>query len=260
MRRAFWISLVLLPVGCGGGGVGTITPSAPVSVVDGVTGAAIPGAAVNARPGDSVTVERPGYLRRDTIVARDGVISLWPVTVDEAYVRTLVYSEPVARNRLARWLGTSIPVARDFPADVVEAVRPWVALLPSDAPAITIAIDPDDPHWAQLPPDTVGFALSQISDAGAHIVSARLVFRSPAALREPAHLLHELGHALGLQHSGRLTDLMFPNNSRTTATLSADERVLLSMMYGRRRPGQVAPDNDQALGPAATGVIRTIVN
>ena len=79
---------------------------------------------MTARPGDTATVERAGYLRRDTIVARDGVISLWPVTLDETFVRTLVYSDTVIHNRLSRWPSASITVPRDFPPEVAENVRP----------------------------------------------------------------------------------------------------------------------------------------
>jgi hypothetical protein len=265
MRRPSVGVLILVLValtlaGCGGGsGGGTSSPSATVSVVDGVTGAVLADAAVTARPGDAVTVERAGYLRRDTIVARDGILSLWPVTVDETYVRTLVYSEARARNRLSRWPGTTVPVARDFPADVVELVRPWVALVPSDSPAITITIDPGDAGFAQFPPETIAYAFRQISDTDARILSVQLFFKSEGDLRRPGSLAHEVGHALGLEHSSRQQDLMFPSTARTSLVFSPDERVLLTMMYAHRRPGQVAPDNDQALGPSSTGVIRSLL-
>lgn len=257
MRRAIGLLLLLPFAGCGGGGAGT-TPSASASLVDGASGAAIAGAAVSARPGDSVTVERAGYIRRDTIVPRDNVISLWPNTVDESYVRTLVYSEAALRNRLIRWTNTTIPVPRDIPSDIVDLARPWVTLVPSDTPAVTIVVDPSNPGFAQFPPDVIGYTLSQVSDADAHTLSAQIFFKSESDLRRPGALAHEFGHALGLGHSPRLQDLMFPSTARTTTVFSVDERVLLTMMYTHRRPGQVAPDNDQALGPGATGIIRVI--
>jgi hypothetical protein len=250
MRRAAPVLLLIavaLP-GCGGGG--STAPSATVSVVDGVSGAALP-ERVTARPGEAVTVERAGYLRRDTIVPRDGILHLWPVTVDETFVRTLVYSEAPIRNRLTRWPSTTITVARDFPAEIVELVRPWVMLVPSDTPALTIVVDPGNPGFAQFPPDTIAFALRQYSETDARILSAQLVFKSEAGLRQPGSLAHEMGHALGLQHSPRVQDLMFPTTARMTTSFGPDERVLLTMMYAHRRPGQVAPDNDQALGAAS---------
>jgi hypothetical protein len=227
-------------------------------MVDGITGAAITVAAVTGRPGDVVIVERSGYLRRDTIVPRDNVISLWPITVDESYVRTLVYSESALRNRLVRWPGTTITVPRDLPNEIAELVRPWVTLIPSDTPAVTIGVDPTNARFATFPPDVIGFTLSQIADSDAHIISTQIIFKSESDTRRPGALAHEFGHALGLGHSARLQDLMFPSTARTTTVFGADERVLLTMMYTHRRPGQVAPDNDQALGQSATGIIRVI--
>jgi len=262
MRRAIRLVLLLplIPLaGCGGGG-GAAAPSSSVSVVDGVTGSAAAGASVAGRPGDSVTIERAGYLRRDTVVPRDGVVSLWPITVDESYVRTLVYAESALRNRLVRWPGTTITVPRDFPSDITDAVRPWVTLVPSDTPQVTIVIDPSNPAFAPQPPEVIGVTLSQVADADAHFISSQIVFKTEANRRLPGSLAHEFGHALGLNHSVRPQDLMFPNTARTTLTFSADERVLLTMMYAHRRPGQIAPDNDQALGQAGTGVIRLIAN
>jgi Matrixin len=262
VRRAIRLVLFLplLPLaGCGGGG-GSAAPSASVSVVDGVTGAATAGTNVGGRPGDSVTIERAGYLRRDTVVPRDGVVSLWPITVDEGYVRTLVYAESALRNRLVRWPGTTITVPRDFPSDVADAVRPWVTLVPSDTPQVTIVIDPSNPGFAPYPPDVIGVTLSQVADADAHFISSQIVFKTEADLRRPGSLAHEFGHALGLNHSARPQDLMFPTTGRTSLTFSADERVLLTMMYAHRRPGQIAPDNDQALGQAGTGIVRIISN
>ena len=147
---------------------------------------------------------------------------------------------------------------RDFPAEVAEIVRPWVTLVPSDAPAVTVIVDPSNPGFAQFPPETIAFAFRQVSETDARILSAQLVFKSEADLRRPGSLAHEFGHALGLQHSPRPEDLMFPTTARTTTTFSAAEQVLLTMMYTHRRSGQVAPDNDQALGQGATGVVAVI--
>jgi len=257
MRRKIGLLLLLPLAGCGGGG--STGPSASVSVVDGATGASVTGAAVGSRPGDTVTVDRTGYLRRDTIVPRDNVIHLWPNTVDETYVRTLVYSESALRNRLVRWPTTTITVPRDLPADVVELVRPWVNLVPSDSPAVTIVVDASNPSFARLPADVIGVTLSQVADSDAHVISAQIVFKTEADVRRPGALAHEIGHVLGIGgHSARTQDLMFPSTARTSLVFSADERVLLTMMYTHRRPGQVAPDNDQALGQGASGIVQII--
>jgi hypothetical protein len=258
MRRAAGLLLLLTFAGCGGGGGSTTSPSASAALVDGISGAAIAGAAVSARPGDSVTVERTGYIRRDTIVPRDNVIALWPSTVDETYVRTLVYSEAALRNRLVRYPSTTITVPRDLAPEIADLVRPWVTLVPSDTPAVTIVVDPANPGFARFGSDVIGLTLSQVADSDAHILSSQIVFKSEGDSRRPSALAHEFGHALGLGHSERIQDLMFPSTARTTAVFSADERVLLTMMYTHRRPGQVAPDNDQALGQGASGIVRVI--
>jgi predicted Zn-dependent protease len=133
-----------------------------------------------------------------------------------------------------------------------------VTLIPSDTPAVTIGVDPTNARFATFPPDVIGFTLSQIADSDAHIISTQIIFKSESDTRRLGALAHEFGHALGLGHSARLQDLMFPSTARTTTVFGADERVLLTMMYTHRRPGQVAPDNDQALGQSATGIIRVI--
>ena len=261
-RRPSPSLLVLVPIGpspAAAAGAAAPPPSAAVSVVDGVTGSPIAGVTVAARPGDTATVERAGYLRRDTIVARDGIISLWPVTVDETFVRTLVYSDAVIRNRLSRWPGTSITVPRDFPAEVAEHVRPWVTLVPSDTPALTVTVDPrtrDSPsslrrrspsRSGRSPTPTPASCPRSSSSSRKRTCAGRAASPTSSATRSACST------ARGTQ------DLMFPTTARATTTFSADERVLLTMMYTHRRPGQVAPDNDQALGQAATGVDPLIV-
>jgi hypothetical protein len=51
---------------------------------------------------------------------------------------------------------------------------------------------------------------------------------------------------------------MFPSTARTTTVFSADERVLLTMMY--TSTWAAAPDNDQALGQGASGIVRVIAH
>jgi hypothetical protein len=89
-------------------------------------------------------------------------------------------------------------VPRDLPADIADLVRPWVTLVPSDTPAVTIVVDPADPAFAPYPPDVIGVTLSQIADSDAHFLSSRIVFKSDADVRRPGALAHEFGHALGL--------------------------------------------------------------
>ena len=128
-----------------------------------------------------------------------------------------------------------------------------MTLVSSDAPAVTVGVDPATRDSTSSLPRRSRSRSGRSTNADARILSAQLVFKSETALR--SSIAHEFGHALGLQHSPRPEDLMFPTTARTTTTFSAAEQVLLTMMYTHRRAGQVAPDNDQALGQGATGVV-----
>ncbi len=125
-----------------------------------------------------------------------------------------------------------------------------VTLVPSKTlPGVTWAIDPSNPEIVSQNALAVTYVTRQGSG---RISAARVVFRDVAiaSSRTPAH---ELGHVLGLWHSPRNQDLMATGQRlyQRATYFSADERVLLAMMYAHRRAGQVAPDNDQALGTAA---------
>ena len=258
MRRAAALLLLLPLAACGGGGGGDHTPFGLGLARRRRLRRRDRGGRGQRAPGDSVTVERAGYIRRDTIVPRDNVISLWPSTVNEAYVRTLVYSETALRNRLVRWPGTTITVPRDLPAEIAELVRPWVTLVPSDTPAVTIVVDPADPASRRSRRTSSAFTLSQIADSDAHILSSRSSSSRRRTCAGPAPWPTSSATPSASATASAPQDLMFPSTARTTTVFSADERVLLTMMYTHRRPGQVAPDNDQALGQGATGIVRVI--
>ena len=73
--------------------------------------------------------------------------------------------------------------------------------------------------------------------------------------------LHELGHAIGLGHSPRVTDVMTPAEGPGTqqSTYQPGEVETLHMSYMHRRPGNFFPDRDAALGAASSATPRTIV-
>ena len=78
---------------------------------------------------------------------------------------------------------------------------------------------------------------------------ADITGETPAPLYNVA--LHELGHVLGLGFSPNPNDVMGNDNRVTQArAFSADERVVLKLMYAYRRPGNTAPDRDPGVAAA----------
>jgi len=248
----------MLLAGCGGDhGTGPASPSTstppPGSValvtLDGITGRPVAAAGLPyGLPGASLELAAPGYLVRRTFVPTDGRIFLWPLTVDEAYVRRIVYEtwSFSGVQRLYRWARTALTITPGVPDASIAAIvsTGTVALTASSTAAdIEVRVDPNDP-------DLVGYlGFTRCTTTGYAIDHCTVVLRDSGVLQSTV-ATHELGHCLGLGHSARPQDLMNP--SARAAELTSDERVLLTMMYGRRRPGNTPPDDDQSLGHAVT--------
>lgn len=251
------LALMLL-AGCGGGhGTGPASPStptaAPASValvtLDGITGRPVAAAGpASGLPGASLELAAPGYLVRRTFVPTDGQIFLWPLSVDEAYVRRIVYEtwSFSGVQRLYRWNRTALTITPGVPdASIAAIVSTGTVTLTASSTAADIEIRIDPNH-----PDLVGHSgFTRCTTFGYAIDHCTVVLRDSGVLQSRV-TTHELGHCLGLGHSARAEDLMNP--SVRAAEPTSDERVLLTMMYGRRRPGNAPPDDDQSLGSAAT--------
>jgi len=248
----------MLLAGCGGDhGTGPASPSTstppPGSValvtLDGITGRPVAAAGLPyGLPGASLELAAPGYLVRRTFVPTDGRIFLWPLTVDEAYVRRIVYEtwSFSGVQRLYRWARTALTITPGVPDASIAAIvsTGTVDLTASSSAAdIEVRVDPNDP-------DLVGhLGFTRCTTTGYAIDHCTVVLRDSGVLQSTV-ATHELGHCLGLGHSARPQDLMNP--SARAAELTSDERVLLTMMYGRRRHGNTPPDDDQSLGHAVT--------
>ena len=126
--------------------------------------------------------------------------------------------------------------------------------------AVTVGID------ASLEDDrAVGKAT--VTSRGGAITTVRIVFwrrfeiaGGPRA-SYPNTFLHEMGHAIGLGHSPRNTDVMTPADGPGSrqSTYQPGEASCLHMSYAHRRPGNYFPDRDPALAAASSAIPRTTV-
>lgn len=221
----------------------------PLAVFDGISGAAVaatgPSSGIPAAPTEFTAT---GYLTRDTLIPKDGHVALWPLTVDAAYVHAVVYDGGV--QHLFRWDKPTLGITSGVwpPALAEIASTGTVTLSESTAPDIEVLVDSSDPHLV----DHLGWASCAVGGQARYVIShCRVVLNSAAVSRSPI-VTHELGHCLGLNHSSRPFDMMSPTQT-TVGSFTEDERVLLTMMYRWRRPGNGEPDDDRALAATSNG-------
>lgn len=280
----FPVALVLCAalVGCGGSSGPTrpstptpapTAPPPPVPVVrDGITEQIVAAQVDPAAPriGERVSVAVPGYLTREQPFQVPDIF-LWPG--EPGYIKEIAYWEFNDDSfRTLRWNEPfTITLDEDIADDpaiiakaqevAAEASR-HIGLPVNVGPggAVTVGIDAtlDDR-------DAVGEAT--VTSRGAVITSVRIVFwrrfeiaGGPRA-DYPNTFLHEMGHAIGLLHSLRDTDVMTPGSGpgARVATYQPAEAGCLHMIYAHRRAGNVFPDRDPALAAALSATTRTFV-
>ncbi len=258
-RPGLWaLGAAALALSCGGGGP-TGVP-APVATTpefrDGWTGQSVAATITPANPevGAVVAVRAPGYLLRE---ARFGGQPFFLWLGDESYVRALVYSP----GRLIKWTVTQVAVDLQIPdaearfrdaAGAIERAAGLRLTLAGPGAQVTVRLDPGDPAFVS--PDVNGF--TRVFGQGDVVVRAEIVFRSVDAavgrnLFRNNLLLHELGHAVGLNHVDDPRAVMIAFAPAGPLDFNLNEQVALRLMYTHRAPGNLAPDREPGLGAAA---------
>jgi hypothetical protein len=145
----------------------------------------------------------------------------------------------------ARWKGTSEPVDPAVLNFTIALIRQYVPIWTAgrlEAGQIDII-----PEWQ--PPDRVNWIqVYWVHDefrgmAGTGSNPGFMHFNA-ATTREPATIIHELGHTLGLHHTSTFDFMMGPHQL-TQTVIPADELRIARMVY-LRAPGNRDPDIDPA--------------
>jgi Matrixin len=278
--------LLVTASACGGGG-GSPTPlpgassgpppttlAAAPSFFDGVTGAAVAAQITPAAPpnGQAATVTATGYLTRRQLFT-GAPFQLWHAAED--YVHGFAYTEFTDGSfRTTRWaqpfvitldgeLATNDAVVaktREVMAEIQRTTGLAVTL--GAGGAVVIKIEPDLVETE----DAVG--LARLRFQGANVIGAELAFASRSEIVGSARadyantLLHEMGHALGLDHSSDTRDVMTPGSGPGTRVgqYQEGEGAALRMMYVHRSAGNFFPDRDPGVAAASNArPVRTVI-
>ena len=220
------------------------------------------GLAIVAAAGPAEIVSAEFLPRRTSTLG--GVVTLWPRDGDygEAYVRALVYQRGWQTRETAT--GPDGALRRIDPGTVAVVPEPRLwndpaarAAHEQAAAGLTAATDgrvtfvvTNTPGslrvvWSYLDGSLpAGDAITYRDLRGDAITGARIRFGSADVARSPRFVAHELGHALGLEHSIVTTDVMYYAIDRgLPAEFSGNERRTIRLLL-QRVPGNRFPDVD----------------
>ena len=219
-----------------------------------------------------VDVAATNFLVRETALPSGRMLTLWPTSpgYPEDYIRHLLYKD-AAGTRAEPSLSVDAPLRRVMAA-VVQVVPDsglWDDARARDAHerAVSLLNEATGGH--------VRFELRRSAASGVtfrayldgtataagaltyrdlvrnEITGGRIVYASLGAARSERFVAHELGHALGLQHSLRPHDLMyFTAPQAAAAAFSEAERLSIRLLL-QRRAGNRYPDNDRTVSGTA---------
>ena len=219
-----------------------------------------------------VDVAATNFLVRETAMPSARSLTLWPTSpgYPEDYIRHLLYKD-AAGTRAEPSLAADAPLRR--------VMAPMVLVVPDadlwdDTPARTaheraigVLNEATGGHvrFELRRSAASGVVFRAYVDGGAtaagaltyrdlfrnEITGGRIVYASLGAARSERFVAHELGHALGLQHSIRPRDLMyFSAPQAAAASFSEQERLSIRLLL-QRRAGNRYPDNDRTVSAAA---------
>lgn len=180
-----------------------------------------------------LAAEPTGYLD-EILLAQDSVLYRWPVRQDSA-IRVFVEPSPVAddsagaypalaRETLGEWRDAGFPMHYAFVADSANAeiaVR-WRTRF---APAEGQRIGQTDTRHVQAEISSARVTIALHDSAGRPLSPARVSL----ALR------HELGHALGLNHTADSSSVMFPVSATAMYITDADGATMRALYRAPRR-------------------------
>jgi hypothetical protein len=228
----------------------------------------------------NVDVEAAHFLTRETALPQGRTLTLWPTgpAYPEDYVRHLLYKE-AASTRAEPSLSADAPLRR--------VMAPTVQVVPDEAlwddrparaaheRAVALLNEATGGHVRfELRPSarsgvvfrasvdgtaTAAGALTYRDLSRNEITGGRIVYADLGAARSERFAAHELGHALGLQHSTRPWDLMyFSAPQAAAASFSEQERRSIRLLL-QRRAGNRYPDNDRTVTGASSLPMTSLV-
>ncbi len=227
-----------------------------------------------------VDVAATNFLVRETALPSGRTLTLWPTSpgYPEDYIRHLLYKD-AAGTRAEPSLSADAPLRRVMAALVL--VVPDAALWEDGTAraaherAVSLLNEATAGHvrFELRRSATSGVIFRAYVDgtataAGAltyrdlvrnEITGGRIAYANLGAARSERFVAHELGHALGLQHSIRPRDLMyFSAPQAAAADFSEQERLSIRLLL-QRRAGNRYPDNDRTVSLSADRSATSVV-